>query len=64
RLVVPGKQNIALWLTVVIGIVAALLGTFIAGSFTESFIVTLIIQIALAAGGVVAVTSIQGRNRA
>jgi len=30
RLVVPGKQNIPIWLTLVIGVVAALLGTVIA----------------------------------
>ncbi|GAB3833991.1 hypothetical protein GCM10027610_028820 [Dactylosporangium cerinum] len=30
RLVVPGKQNIPIWLTIVIGIVAALIGTAIA----------------------------------
>ena len=30
RLVVPGKQNIPIWLTMVIGVVAALLGTVIA----------------------------------
>ncbi len=30
RLVVPGKQNIPIWLTIVVGIVAALIGTFIA----------------------------------
>ena len=30
RLVVPGKQNIPIWLTIVVGVVAALLGTFLA----------------------------------
>jgi uncharacterized membrane protein YeaQ/YmgE (transglycosylase-associated protein family) len=30
RLILPGRQNIPVWLTVVVGIVAALLGTFIA----------------------------------
>ena len=30
RLVVPGKQNIPIWLTIVVGIIAALVGTFIA----------------------------------
>jgi uncharacterized membrane protein YeaQ/YmgE (transglycosylase-associated protein family) len=30
RLVVPGRQNIPIWLTIVIGIVAAFIGTFIA----------------------------------
>ena len=30
RLVVPGKQNIPIWLTMVVGVVAALLGTVLA----------------------------------
>lgn len=63
RLVVPGKQNMAIWLTIVVGIVAALVGAFIANPLTDSFIITLIIQVALAAGGVVAVGALQGRNR-
>ena len=30
RLILPGKQNIPIWLTIVVGIVAALVGTAIA----------------------------------
>ncbi|WP_395726465.1 GlsB/YeaQ/YmgE family stress response membrane protein [Nakamurella sp.] len=30
RLLLPGKQNLPIWLTIVVGIVAALVGTFIA----------------------------------
>jgi len=30
RLVLPGRQNIPIWLTIVVGIVAAFVGTFIA----------------------------------
>ncbi|GAA4689045.1 transglycosylase [Pseudonocardia yuanmonensis] len=30
RLLVPGKQNIPIWLTIIIGIVGAFIGTFIA----------------------------------
>src|SRR5262249_18481480 len=33
RLVVPGRQPIPIWLTMVIGVVAALVGTAIAGAF-------------------------------
>lgn len=33
RLIVPGKQNIPFWLTIVAGIVGALVGTFLAGLF-------------------------------
>ncbi len=30
RLILPGKQNIPIWLTIVVGIVAAFIGTAIA----------------------------------
>ncbi|MET8763278.1 GlsB/YeaQ/YmgE family stress response membrane protein [Lentzea sp. NPDC004782] len=57
RLVVPGKQRIPLWLTVLIGIGAALIGTFAATKLGVAHTrgidwIELIIQIALAAGGV------------
>ena len=31
RLILPGKQNIPIWLTIVVGIVAAFIGSLIAG---------------------------------
>ena len=57
RLVLPGRQNIAIWLTVVIGVAAAFLGTVIANVLgvgdTDRFDwIEFIIQVALAAGGV------------
>jgi uncharacterized membrane protein YeaQ/YmgE (transglycosylase-associated protein family) len=57
RLVLPGRQAIPIWLTILIGIVAALIGTFIANALdvgdTAGFDwIELIIQIALAAVGV------------
>ena len=30
RLVLPGRQNIPIWLTILVGIVAAVIGTFLA----------------------------------
>jgi uncharacterized membrane protein YeaQ/YmgE (transglycosylase-associated protein family) len=30
RLILPGRQNIPIWLTIVVGIVAAFIGTFLA----------------------------------
>ncbi|MCE7003354.1 GlsB/YeaQ/YmgE family stress response membrane protein [Kibdelosporangium philippinense] len=33
RLIMPGKQNIPIWLTIVVGIIAAFLGSLIAGWF-------------------------------
>jgi uncharacterized membrane protein YeaQ/YmgE (transglycosylase-associated protein family) len=61
RLVVPGRQNISIWLTIVIGIVAALIGTFIANAIgvgdTKGIDwIKLIIQVVLAAIGVALVT--------
>jgi uncharacterized membrane protein YeaQ/YmgE (transglycosylase-associated protein family) len=31
RLILPGKQNIPIWLTIVVGIIAAFLGSLVAG---------------------------------
>ncbi len=66
RLVVPGKQNIPLWLTLVIGVVAALLGTVLAraiGVGTSGFSFgELLIQVVLAAAGVALVAGTYGRR--
>lgn len=63
RLVVPGRQNIKIWLTIVIGIVAAFIGLAIASALgTSSFILTLIIQVVLAAAGVAGVVALSGRS--
>jgi uncharacterized membrane protein YeaQ/YmgE (transglycosylase-associated protein family) len=66
RLVVPGKQNIPLWLTMLIGVGAALLGTVIARAFVDTrgfSIVELLFQVGLAALGVALVAGIGGRRR-
>ena len=68
RLVVPGKQHIPIWLTMVIGVVAALLGTVIARAIgvadTDGVDWTeLLFQIVLAAIGVALVAGIGGRRR-
>jgi uncharacterized membrane protein YeaQ/YmgE (transglycosylase-associated protein family) len=57
RLVAPGKQNIPIWLTVLVGIVAAFIGTFIAGLFGAANTggidwIELILQVVVAAIGV------------
>ena len=67
RLVVPGKQNIPIWLTIVVGIVAALIGTFVARLLgvadTRGFDwIELIIQIVLAAGGVILAANLYARR--
>jgi uncharacterized membrane protein YeaQ/YmgE (transglycosylase-associated protein family) len=65
RLVVPGKQDIPIWLTVVIGVVAALVGTLIVGSFRDTEgvdWVELLVQVALAAGAVALFAGSRGRR--
>ncbi len=69
RLVVPGRQSIPIWLTMVIGVVAALLGTVLAralGIATETSGIDwmeLLVQVALAAVGVALVAGFAGRSR-
>jgi uncharacterized membrane protein YeaQ/YmgE (transglycosylase-associated protein family) len=67
RLVVPGRQNIPIWLTMVIGVVAALLGTVIAraaGIADTAGVdwIELLFQIVLAAIGVALVVGVSGRR--
>ena len=62
RLVIPGRQPIPIWLTILVGIAAALLGTFIVGPLRNTSgidWVELIVQIGLAALGVVLVTRLR-----
>jgi len=68
RLVVPGKQNIPIWLTLVVGVVAALVGTAIAraaGWADTNGVdwIEIFIQVVLAAIGVAAVASFYGKRR-
>jgi uncharacterized membrane protein YeaQ/YmgE (transglycosylase-associated protein family) len=68
RLVVPGKQDIPIWLTMLIGVVAAILGTFLAAALGVADTrgidwIELILQIALAAAGVALVAGLRGRSR-
>lgn len=70
RLVLPGRQDIPIWLTIVIGIVAAIIGTLLAnaigvGSTRGIDWIELLIQIALAAAGVALVAGryAPGRRR-
>lgn len=68
RLVVPGKQDIPIWLTIVVGIGAALLGSLIVGNLRDTDgvdWVELLVQVGLAAVGVAAVSGMRsgGRSR-
>jgi uncharacterized membrane protein YeaQ/YmgE (transglycosylase-associated protein family) len=67
RLVVPGKQNIKIWMTLLIGLVAAFIGTFIAKAIGVDETrgidwIELILQVGLAAGGVALVSGAAGRK--
>lgn len=67
RLVVPGRQHIGVLLTVVIGIVAALLGTLVAGLLGVSNTkgvdwIEIGIQIVFAAVGVALVAGLTNRR--
>lgn len=68
RLVVPGRQRIPIWLTLLIGIAAAFVGTLLAqvlGVAETRGIdwVELALQVGFAAAGVALATGISGRSR-
>ncbi|MBO3085812.1 GlsB/YeaQ/YmgE family stress response membrane protein [Cellulomonas fengjieae] len=68
RLVVRGKQNISILVTIIVGIIAALLGTWLAslvGVETTDGIdwIELLFQVVLAAIGVAIVAGTGGRRR-
>ena len=68
RLVAPGRQNIPIWLTLVVGIVAAFIGTAIAAAVGVAVTpgidwIELIVQVALAALGVSLVAGLYWRRR-
>ncbi|MGC4763793.1 GlsB/YeaQ/YmgE family stress response membrane protein [Micromonospora sp. DT46] len=68
RLVVPGKQNIPIWLTLLIGVVAAVLGTLVAGALGVDDTrgidwIELALQVVFAAIGVAVAAGAYGRRR-
>jgi uncharacterized membrane protein YeaQ/YmgE (transglycosylase-associated protein family) len=67
RLVLPGRQQIGFWLTLLVGVVAALLGTLVATVFGVADTrgidwIELALQIAFAAGGVALIDGVRGRR--
>jgi uncharacterized membrane protein YeaQ/YmgE (transglycosylase-associated protein family) len=68
RLLLPGKQNLPIWLTIVVGIVAALVGTFLAralGIPTETSGIDwleLVVQLIVAVIAVALVAGLYGRR--
>lgn len=66
RLVVPGRQHIPLWLTIVVGIVAALVGSLVVGTLRNTNgadWVEIAVQVALAAVGVAVVCALRSGDR-
>ncbi|MCE6995068.1 GlsB/YeaQ/YmgE family stress response membrane protein [Saccharothrix sp. S26] len=68
RLALPGERHIPIWLTIVVGIIAAIVGTLIANALGVGDTrgidwIELIIQIALAAGGVSVAAGLCTRKR-
>jgi uncharacterized membrane protein YeaQ/YmgE (transglycosylase-associated protein family) len=66
RLVLPGKQDIGIVLTIVVGIVAALIGTAIVGSLQNTKgldWIEILVQVVLAAIGIAIVAGIKGGRR-
>ncbi|MEV4414779.1 GlsB/YeaQ/YmgE family stress response membrane protein [Catellatospora sp. NPDC049609] len=67
RLVVPGRQGLPIWLTIVVGIVAALIGTALAQAVGVAVTdgidwIELVFQIGLAALGVALLAGVRGRS--
>jgi uncharacterized membrane protein YeaQ/YmgE (transglycosylase-associated protein family) len=68
RLLLPGRQNIGIGLTILVGIVAAIIGTLIAGALgvrhTSGFDwIQFLIQVILAVIGVALVSGMRGGYR-
>lgn len=65
RLFAPGKQNIPIWLTILVGIVAALIGTAIVGPLRDTNgldWIELAAQVVLAVVGVMGAAAIYGNR--
>ncbi|HEX3591786.1 MAG TPA: GlsB/YeaQ/YmgE family stress response membrane protein [Pseudonocardiaceae bacterium] len=68
RLVLPGRQPIPIWLTIVIGIIASFIGAWIAGALGYANAnggipwIEIVIQVVVAALGVALVNGAYGRR--
>jgi uncharacterized membrane protein YeaQ/YmgE (transglycosylase-associated protein family) len=67
KLVAPGKQAIPIWLTIIVGIVAAFLGTFLARALGVEDTpgidwIEIIVQVIIAAVGVSLVAGFYGKK--
>jgi uncharacterized membrane protein YeaQ/YmgE (transglycosylase-associated protein family) len=62
RLVLPGRQEIGLLATALIGIAASLLGGILANLFDAGWVIRFLVAVALAAIGITLLASSQGRR--
>lgn len=65
RLLAPGKQKISILVTIIVGILAALIGSAIVGPLRDTEgvdWVELLVQLALAVGGVLLAAQVLGRR--
>lgn len=68
RLVLPGKQSIPIWLTILIGAIGAILGTLVAQYLGVAVTpgidwIEIVLQVAIAAVGVALVSGAYNRRR-
>jgi uncharacterized membrane protein YeaQ/YmgE (transglycosylase-associated protein family) len=63
RLVLPGRQEISLLATALVGIGASLLGGILADLFDTGWLIQFLVAIALAAIGITIFASSEGRSR-
>lgn len=68
RLILPGKQNIPIWLTILVGLVGALLGTLLAQNLGVAVTrgidwIEIVLQVAIATVGVAIVSGLYSRRR-
>nr|MDT0664241.1 GlsB/YeaQ/YmgE family stress response membrane protein [Micromonospora sp. DSM 115978] len=61
RLVVPGRQAIGCVLTVLVGLLGAMIGLAVAEAVDAAWLLTLLLQIAVAAVLVLVVSTVTGR---
>ena len=67
RLVLPGRQRIPIWLTIVIGIIGAAIGTFLAQMIGVAVTpgidwIEVVLQVAVAAAGIALAAGVHGRR--
>ena len=63
RLVLPGRQDISLLATALIGIAASLLGGILANAFDVGWIIQFLVAVALAAVGITVFAETEHRRR-